>query len=448
MRCAGFLLMAHPGCDVSITRPRKSTMTTTLEDRRAEAIAILKTNDMGGYTVPTAGLYPFQWNWDSAFCAMGFATFDQARAWDELDSLFLGQWADGLVPHIIFHTPSDTYFPGPEVWGTHHVPPTSGITQPPVAAIAARQIFETAADKAMAHRRCKALYPKLLASHRWWAKARDPDNTGLVAILHNWETGMDNSPAWDAALERVPRTKTAYVRKDTGHVDSAMRPKAIDYDRYVHLVETYRACQWDPAAMWAATPFKIAHIGINAILLRAEMDLLALASHFGSETERSEIGLRIAGMGKAMSALWSPKMQAFQSLDLISGERIPAATSAGFLPLLTDVPTADQAKAMADEMQRWTRLARHGVPTVAPDDPLFDGRRYWRGPVWCIVNWLLFDGLTRHGLEDAAAAVKAETKKLLLDKGFAEYFDPMDGTPCGGLGFSWTAAAGLAFALT
>ena len=32
-----------------------------------EAKRILVSNDRGGYTVPTDRLYPFQWNWDSAF---------------------------------------------------------------------------------------------------------------------------------------------------------------------------------------------------------------------------------------------------------------------------------------------------------------------------------------------------------------------------------------------
>ena len=36
---------------------------TTLDD---QARAILKQNDRGGYTIPTNGLYPYQWNWDSA----------------------------------------------------------------------------------------------------------------------------------------------------------------------------------------------------------------------------------------------------------------------------------------------------------------------------------------------------------------------------------------------
>ncbi len=420
-------------------------MSATTDGLHAEAIAILRTNDRGGYTVPTAGLYPFQWNWDSAFCAIGFATFDEPRAWEELESLFRGQWADGMVPHIVFHKPADSYFPGPEVWGTNHAPPTSGITQPPVAAIAARRILDGATDRALAEARCRALYPKLLASHRWWAAARDPEGSGLVAILHNWETGMDNSPAWDEAMARVPRTRNPYVRKDTGHVDAAMRPRAEDYDRYVHLVETYRACGWEPSAMWKAAPFRIGHVGTNAILLGAERDLLALADRFGTESERQEIAGRIARMERAMAALWSAEAGAFLSRDLLTGALIPAATSAGFLPLLTDAPTRDQAARIAAEVMRWSGLGASGVPTVAPDDPVFDGKRYWRGPVWCIMNWLIADGLARHGFAAESEAVRRMTGELIEGSGFAEYFDPRDGSPCGGRGFSWTAAAWLAF---
>jgi glycogen debranching enzyme len=422
------------------------TSKPTIEERRAEAVAIMRRNDRGGYTVPTDGLYPFQWNWDSAFAALGFMVFDEARAWTELDTLFKGQWADGLLPHIVFHQPSSSYFPGPEVWGTHHAPETSGITQPPVAAIAAWGMYGAARDRALAETRARALFPKLLAWHRWWAAARDPERTGLVAILHNWETGMDNSPAWDKPFENVPGTKKPYVRKDTGHVHADMRPKKADYDRYMHLVETYRACGWRPEAMWRAAPFKVAHIGINAILLRAEQDLAALAGALGFSAEADEIMERAAQMAAAMAALWNPRMRAFQSVDLLTGERIAAATSAGFLPLLTTALPKARAKAMAAEIRRWRKLGGYGVATVAPDDPLFDGRRYWRGPVWCIMNWLLSDGLSLHGFAKDAEAIRADTADLLLRQGFAEYFDPIDGAPCGGLGFTWTAAAGLAFA--
>lgn len=51
------------------------------QDLDRQAQEILRRNDRGGYTVPTHGLYPFQWNWDSAFVALGFAEFDRDRAW-------------------------------------------------------------------------------------------------------------------------------------------------------------------------------------------------------------------------------------------------------------------------------------------------------------------------------------------------------------------------------
>ena len=90
-----------------------------------DARAILRGNDRGGYCVPTARLYPFQWNWHFTFVAMGWGTFDEARAWQEITSLLKGQWEDGLIPQIVFHAPSDDYFPGPDVWGITRTPPTS-----------------------------------------------------------------------------------------------------------------------------------------------------------------------------------------------------------------------------------------------------------------------------------------------------------------------------------
>ena len=134
-----------------------------------QAREVLRANDRGGYTVPTDRLYPFQWNWDSGFVAMGWATFDEPRAFQEIERLLEGQWESGLVPQIVFHAPSDDYFPGPDVWGIHRTPPTSGITQPPILAVAARQIWERAKDRTSADARTAAIYPKLLAYHRWWA---------------------------------------------------------------------------------------------------------------------------------------------------------------------------------------------------------------------------------------------------------------------------------------
>ena len=88
---------------------------TELDD---QAIDVLQKNDRGGYTVPTARLYPYQWNWDSAFIALGLFTFDRERAWREIEMLLEGQWDNGMIPSIIFRSDDPDYFPGPSVWQT------------------------------------------------------------------------------------------------------------------------------------------------------------------------------------------------------------------------------------------------------------------------------------------------------------------------------------------
>ena len=103
-------------------------------DLHKQARDTLIQNDKGGYTLPTHGLYPYQWNWDSAFAAWGFTTFDADRGWTELETLLTGQWDDGMVPHILFHRPDPGYYPGPDVWQGRGPIPSSGISQPPVAA--------------------------------------------------------------------------------------------------------------------------------------------------------------------------------------------------------------------------------------------------------------------------------------------------------------------------
>src|SRR5579875_2697295 len=54
------------------------------------------------YTRPSPGHYPFQWYWDSCFCAIVWRRFDSGRARAELESLLAAQRADGFIGHTIF----------------------------------------------------------------------------------------------------------------------------------------------------------------------------------------------------------------------------------------------------------------------------------------------------------------------------------------------------------
>ncbi len=195
---------------------------------------MLTANDLGVSTKPSPKLYPHQWNWDSAFIAIGLSHYDLERAKTEIRSLLAGQWRNGMIPHIIFNPASSGYFPDPHGWQTARSPDapasilTSGITQPPMITIAVREIVtrENRADFA------REVFPALLAYHRWFHRERDPHGEGLVSIIHPWESGMDNSPRWLEILDRIKIAKRPdYQREDDTLVPPDERPTDADYDR-------------------------------------------------------------------------------------------------------------------------------------------------------------------------------------------------------------------------
>ena len=413
-------------------------MTARDETLLADAERILRDNDHGGYTVPTKGLYPFQWNWDSCLTALGQRHFDERRAWTEIDTLAAHQWPDGMVPHIVFHKADEGYFPGPDVWRTERPTATSGITQPPVMGFVLNRLFAEAKDKRLARERALALVPKADAWHRWFYAHRDPLGTGLVAILHPWESGRDNSIDWDEALMRVPTEGVApYRRRDTEHVDPRQRPTSAEYDRYLWLVQHFRSLGWDCTRLHDASPFRVVDPGFNAILIRSDESLAELAAAIGLDAVAEAARSRVAKARHAFDDLWDEEAGQFLCFDRVSGERVASRSVGGLLPVLASLGDAGR---IAATIARWRAEVAYGVPSHDPADPRFDRRRYWRGPVWLIVNTMLADGLRRSGQPAAADAIDADSLALIRANGFAEYYDPIDGAALGGSHFTWTAA--------
>ncbi|MEL6563530.1 MAG: hypothetical protein AAFQ59_03725 [Pseudomonadota bacterium] len=409
---------------------------STTHARDEEARGILAQNDRGGYTIPTAGLYPYQWNWDSAFAAVGFAAFDIDRAWTELETLFTGQWPNGMVPHILFHAEDDGYFPGPDVWQGVGPIPSSGISQPPVAATMARLIL--AKDPEAGAPRMADLYDRMVDWHRWFMAWRL--DQGAVCITHPWEAGRDNAPDWDTAMAAItPEGVGAYTRRDTGHVDASMRPTKYDYDRYLWLVQRGARAGWDEAAMLADTPFRVADPTMTFILLRATRDLIAMGREMGRDT--SELQGWTETLEAGAQTLWNTALGAYDSRDAVGRSWSGALSNASFLCWYAGIDRPE----MADTLAEVLRMAKYGVPSLAPSDDRFDAKRYWRGPVWGMMNMMIGLGLSERGYA-LGEDIRSLTARMIAAHGFAEYFDPMTGAPAGGGTFTWTAAVWLGWA--
>ena len=411
----------------------------------ARAREILRGNDRGGYTVPTARLYPYQWNWDSAFVSLGFATFDRARAWRELEMLLEGQWPDGMIPHILFRRDDPDYFPGPSVWRANLGPiPSGGISQPPVLASIVRELVETGGEEDAA--RGEAMIERIARWHRWWHTARRPEGCPVIATVHPWETGRDNCPDWTIGLDAmtVPDDLEPYTRMDTKHADPAQRPSKAQYDRFVTIIRAGRERGWDQKRLTEEGPFLMGDPGLHFILLRADRDLLALMRRFGGDT--GEIERWIEAGAEGSDWLWNADIGAFCARDVRSGAFSDGVSSASALCFYAGAGSEAQRRATLAHVERIGRAARYLMPSWDPAHPAFETQRYWCGPLWCQVNWMIARGLAETGHGALAERVRADLGAVIEASGFRECFDPVSGAGCIGTDFSWTAALWLAWA--
>lgn len=419
-------------------------------------------------TVPSKKFYVHQWKWDSATHAMGLIHLDPERAYDELRSLFAGQWENGMIPHMIFNPAETKYFPSADVWGTgHHARGeiiTSGITQPPLITKSVLYITEHDSDKERAGRFIDEVLDKLVDDHAYFKKYRDPKDMGLLTIVHPWETGTDNSPRFDDAMERIEladipdRVKDLNKRRtDIKLGKAAHRPTPQDYYRYLYLVDLFRQWQWNYTTIIEQSPFAMQDVLFNSLWYEANRCMALLCRKKGRTKEAETYEAWADQTKEALLTLWNPEFKQFIDMDVAKGRSVMIRenTNAIFLPLyIPDLPEEileGLLQKLSDPQEYATSFP---VPTTALNSPKFDLMRYWRGPTWPITNLFIIEGLGRQNHPKAKKLqenIVGKTLAVIAEQGFYEYYDPTlqnyqlsnkhkDEKALGFGSFSWTAA--------
>jgi hypothetical protein len=219
-----------------------------------------------------------------------------------------------------------------------------------------------------------------------------------------------------------------------------MRPSKEDYDRYVAIVEYGRNCAWGQGQILESGPFLIADPAITFMLIRANRDLAAIGRDLGHDT--AEIEGWADDLIDELPWIWNDDLGGYDARDVRTGTFANILGSGCFLAWLAGIRNQRMEKRL---IEVWNGV-RYGIPSADPRAPHFNPRRYWRGPSWPVVNSLIAMGLLDAGRADDAERLRRETAELIEAHGFWEYFDPLDGTPCGGDRFTWTAAIWLTWA--
>ncbi|WP_456421746.1 MGH1-like glycoside hydrolase domain-containing protein [Lutibacter sp.] len=423
-----------------------------MNELEKEAIKILQNNWRNGFSIPCEGLYPFQWKWDSGFIAIGLAYFDMSKAKEEITTLLDAQWKNGFIPHIIFHNESDSYFPGPDYHHSDLHPKASkkykstGMTQPPVTGFVLEELYRISKDKKDILQYIETVIDKVYDNHHYFYNNRDILNEGLVYIYHNWESGTDNSPLWDDIFKTMNPPKYTFERRDTTHVDASQRPSKREYDHYLHIIEVAKEHHYNDQKIAELSPFLVQDPLFNSMLIKSNQSLIALYNLIGNNQEK--VNQLKTWQEKSIHSfnkkLFSEKLGAYIHYDLRNKKPLEYISSSSFAPLFAGIPSKERASVLVKTlMQKFGKKNLYLCASFDPSSERYEPKKYWRGPVWINLNWILYKGLKQYNFENEAQRTKEDTITLVKKFGFYEYFDARkekDNAGYGGLNFSWTAA--------
>jgi len=249
----------------------------------------------------------------------------------------------------------------------------STITQPPMYGHAVAELRARGIDVP------SEIVERAVAGVEFFLRDRRHES-GLVAIAHPWETGCDDSPRFD-------------------HWGAADVARWYDVKGDLIANRSYFNC--------------------------APVSLSALVAWNGQL-----LGLDTSDLVRALAARWDDDLLTWVdagSADRSSGR---VRTLEALLPLLV----LSSTEAMAQLTDPRAFGAPFGPRGVHRDEPAYEPRRYWRGPVWPQLAYLLW----RSGADVASSSVRGAWAS-----GLAEYWDANDGTGLGAIPQSWTGLAVL-----
>jgi len=332
---------------------------------------------------------------------------------------------------------------------------TSGITQPPVITEVIIKIGEKL-SKSERRSWYKMTYPHVLAYHQWLYAERDPHQEGLILLIHPWETGLDNNPAWMAeikdhempiwirAIEKLKLSGAInHFRRDTRLIPAEQRIGTVDALVLYSIQRRLRRKNYDIRRILTHSLFTIEDVSFNSIFIRANRQLLEIADYIKEEIPH-ELRARMKKTESAFEALWDPYTSQYYSREFVSHRLLKTPSIATLLPLYSRSISQKRAEELVRLLEDEHQFGTHyPVPSTPVNSEYFHPRRYWQGPTWVNTNWLIIDGLRHYGFQDHADALTESTIDMIRQSGFWEYYSPLDGTPSGANNFSWTAALAI-----
>lgn len=322
------------------------------------------------------------------------------------------QFENGMIPHMTYWEPGELH---QFEWG---VVGTSALTQPPMVAYAAWEVYRRTQDAEF----LAQIYPATIAYYRYLVTTRDPREHNLVSIINPDESGEDNSPRFDSVMKVQPD---------------------ISYDDHIterrKLVDANRA-EFPDISTRMRDHFWVKDVPFNSILIRN----LRILAHIAA-TLNDPVGEHFATMhaGLVKTAMRGKMFDdgVYWSTSGSDYTKLHVETWAHFAPLFADLYTHEEANDLLQKHfhNEETLRGKWGIRTTSKSETSYRSDGFWRGPVWMAPHWFLYKGLISYGFAEEANEIREASINLLQHSGFREYFNPETGEGYGAEEFTWGA---------
>jgi putative isomerase len=265
------------------------------------------------------------------------------------------------------------------------------VTKPPILAWAAMKLHEKDPDVDF----LREIYIPLVRWNAWWFNMNDDNVDGLVQYNHPYSSGLDNNPLWDYGMP----------------VESPD-------------LNTYLCVQMGSLAMMA--------------------DALGIQNEAEMWRKRSAAIVR-----RMIKEFWDEESGFFRAFH---GETpIPVFTPFNLYPLWTGQLPDDIRNRLLSHLKNEEEFwGKYPIPSVARNDPHFDAKVMWRGPVWANINYFFIEALNQIGEHSLAIELRQKTLDMIMaHSNIFEFYNAENGEPGSNAApiFGWTAAVFIDLAI-
>ncbi len=390
-------------------------------------------SDYGPFHLPSVETYRAFFAWDSGWNIIALSVFDPELAYQELNTVFATQGADGRVPHEVRIPGLEETDPLREialvaVQRQYDDSGRSAFVDPPSFLIAAEVLYRRTGDA-----RVLALLPAMQRSVDYLLGSRDLFGDGLVSIVHPWESGTDGAPVFDEAMG----------------IDISSSNAFLDYLlKYTDLLNHCADLDWDPVRIGEDNSFVFEDVGFNAITATGLVSMAALYEADGQPDKAETCRQRARGMVQAIETfLWDEEAGFFfprwNPEDPQSARR---RCLTGLAPLMTGLVDPDKAARVIEgalDSEAHFR-AEHLVPfssvSEIEDEIPAEDTVLWRGHcIWANMNWIAARAAAACGRSDLARTITRATADMVDEQDFREFYDSRTGAGAGAPTFTWPA---------